>query len=50
MPHHRLGLTNNPRIKHCRARHLAACGHTVLPKIDPVIALRREPTINLLTG
>ena len=24
----RLGLTNNPRIKHCRASHLAACGHT----------------------
>jgi CubicO group peptidase (beta-lactamase class C family) len=33
-----LGLTNNPRIKHCRASHLAACGHTVLPKIGPVIA------------
>ena len=27
----RLGLTNNPWIKHCRASHLAACGHTVLP-------------------
>src|ERR1035438_4771296 len=38
----RLGLTNNPRIKHCRASHLAACGHTVLPKIGPVIALRRR--------
>jgi hypothetical protein len=38
----RLGLTNNPRIKHCRASHLAACGHTVLPKIGPVIALRRQ--------
>ncbi len=25
----RLGLPNNPRIKHCRASHLAACGHTV---------------------
>ena len=38
----RLGLTNNPRIKHCRASHLAACGHAVLPKIGPVIALRRR--------
>src|SRR5580704_17145320 len=38
----RLGLTNNSRIKHCRASHLAACGHTVLPKIGPVIALRRR--------
>ena len=38
----RLGLTNNPRIKHCRASHLAACGHMVLPKIGPVIALRRR--------
>jgi hypothetical protein len=38
----RLGLTNNARIKHCRASHLAACGHTVLPKIGPVIALRRR--------
>src|SRR6202140_1530209 len=38
----RLGLTNNPRIKHCRASHLAACGHTVLPKIGPVIAFRRR--------
>jgi hypothetical protein len=25
----RLGLTNNPRIKHCKASHLVACGHTV---------------------
>ena len=37
-----IGLTNNPRTKHCRASHLAACGHTVLPKIGPVIALRRR--------
>ena len=33
---------DDPRIKHCRASHLAACGHTVLPKIGPVIALRRQ--------
>jgi hypothetical protein len=33
---------DDPRIKHCRASHLAACGHTVLPKIGPVIALRRR--------
>src|SRR6202045_2335588 len=38
----RLGLTNNPRLKHCRASHLAAGGHTVLPKIGPVIALHRR--------
>jgi hypothetical protein len=30
------------RRTHCRASHLAACGHTVLPKIGPVIALRRR--------
>src|ERR1700693_1896279 len=45
----RLGLTNNPRIKHCRASHLAACGHTVLPKIGAIYVV--EPAINfLLTG
>src|ERR1700680_977109 len=38
----RLGLTNNPRKKLCRPSRLAACGHTVLPKIGPVIALRRR--------
>src|ERR1700686_2237285 len=47
----RLGLTNNPRIKHCRASHLAACGYTVLPKIGPVIALRTDyQSPNWLSG
>jgi hypothetical protein len=30
------------RRTHCRASHLATCGHTVLPKIGPVIALHRR--------
>src|SRR6202030_4547215 len=34
----RLGLTNNPRMKHCRARHLAACGHRVADDVAALLA------------